>query len=346
MARLRARQFMYVQDLNHLQINFKDLDDILLKCGCIEYAWILHDKDKDEHGNLIRPHIHVDLKFNNPRDISSISQIFNDQDQYVQVIKGAHGWANMLAYLCHRTINSIAKYQYDPSEVHANFDYAARLKIIMQKAQHNKVSVKNEIERYANGEIKRDELIKLIGNFAFAKNKNLIDNIESLLLQQEYEEWVKKFHNSGKKMFVYWLWGEAGAGKSRVAKWLLEKREYAVLGDSRDPFEQYHGEHYIILDDFRPNEGLSYSDLLRVLDPYNFKGRVGSARYHSKLLSLAGVVITCPYSVKQFWETLRIPDRTIDTVDQLKRRVTVEVEITPPKASAIIKNGQRPKQLQ
>ena len=147
-------------------------------------------------------------------------------------------------------------------------------------------------------------------------------------------------------MFVYWLWGEAGAGKSRVAKWLLEKREYAVLGDSRDPFEQYHGEHYIILDDFRPNEGLSYSDLLRVLDPYNFKGRVGSARYHSKLLSLAGVVITCPYSVKQFWETLRIPDRTIDTVDQLKRRVTVEVEITPPKASAIIKNGQRPKQLQ
>lgn len=344
--RLRARQFMYVQDLNHLKINFKDLDDLLLKCGCREYAWILHDKDKDKHGNLIRPHIHVDLKFDNPRDISNISQIFNDKKQYVEIVKGSHGWDNSLAYLCHRTLNSITKYQYDPSEVHANFDYVARLESIMRKAQRNKTNVKSEIERYANGEIKINELKQMIGIFAFAKNKKLIDNIENLLLQKEYEEWVEKFHNSGKKMFVYWLWGDAGAGKSKVARWLLDKKEYAVLGDSRDPFEQYHGEHYIILDDFRPNEGLSYSDLLRILDPYNFKGRVGSSRYHSKLLSLAGIIITCPYNVKQFWENLRIADRTIDTVDQLQRRVTAEVQIVPANANAIIASGKRPKELQ
>ena len=113
--RLRARQFTYVQDLEHMKLKLDDineLDSVLLGSGCSEFAWILHDKDTDkETGETIRPHIHVDLKFDNPRDLSSISDLFKDEEQYVELIKGKYGWENSLAYLCHRTANSKEKYQ-------------------------------------------------------------------------------------------------------------------------------------------------------------------------------------------------------------------------------------------
>lgn len=48
--RIRARQFMYVQDLDHLKVKYEDLDKLLLQCDCSEYAWILHDKDVDKKG--------------------------------------------------------------------------------------------------------------------------------------------------------------------------------------------------------------------------------------------------------------------------------------------------------
>ena len=338
--RIRARQFMYVQDLDHLKVKYEDLDKLLLQCDCSEYAWILHDKDVDKKGKKIRPHIHVDLKFSNPRDLSSISELFKDEKQYVQILKGTYSWSNGLAYLCHRTAKSSKKFQYEFSEVHSSFDYPARVQEIIEKAEQKKTkaNAKHEIERFSAGEIDRNELERNLGVLESAKRVKLIDNIETMLLKKEHEKWVEERKKSGEKMFAFWFWGKAGVGKSQLARWLFDGQKYAVLGDSRDPFEQYHGEHYIILDDLRPNE-LAYSDLLRVLDPYNFDGKVGSARYHSKLLSVAGIIITCPYSPEKFWESTRIDDREVDTLEQLTRRV-IEIEVTAKKKSSIVKKDQ------
>lgn len=342
--RLRARQFTYVQDLEHMKIkldDINDLDNILLGSGCSEFAWILHDKDTDkETGEPIRPHIHVDLKFDNPRDLSSVSDLFKDEEQYVELIKGKYGWENSLAYLCHRTANSLEKYQYEFGEVHASFDYPTKVKEIIEKAERKqaKANIKTEINNFATGAITRSELEESIGVLESAKRAKLLDSIEAMLLKKEHEKWVEERKKSGEKMFTFWLWGKAGVGKSQLARWLFDGHEYAVLGDSRDPFEQYHGEHYIILDDLRPNE-LAYSDLLRVLDPYNFDGKIGSARYHSKLLSVAGIVITCPYSPEKFWENTSIADREVDTLEQLTRRI-IPLEVTAKKKSSIVKKDQ------
>lgn len=342
--RLRARQFTYVQDLEHMKIkldDLSDLDSVLLSSGCSEFAWILHDKDTDkETGENIRPHIHVDLKFDNPRDLSSVSDLFKDEEQYVELIKGKYGWENSLAYLCHRTANSKEKYQYDFGEVHASFDYPTKVKEIIEKAERKqaKANIKTEISSFATGSITRSELEENIGVLESAKRAKLIDNIETMRLKKEHEEWVKERKKSGKKMFTFWFWGKAGVGKSQLARWLFDDQKYAVLGDSRDPFEQYHGEHFIILDDLRPNE-IAYSDLLRVLDPYNFDGKVGSARYHSKLLSVAGIIITCPYSPEDFWNSTKIDDREVDTLEQLTRRI-IEVEVTKRKKTSAVKKGQ------
>ena len=331
---------MYVQDLDHLKVKYEDLDSLLLQCDCSEYAWILHDKDVDKKGKKIRPHIHVDLKFSNPRDLSSISELFKDEKQYVQILKGTYSWSNGLAYLCHRTAKSSKKFQYDFSEVHSSFDYPARVQEIIEKAEQKKTkaNAKHEIELFSAGEIDRSELERSLGVLESAKRVKLIDSIETMLLKKEHEEWVKERKKSGKKMFTFWFWGKAGVGKSQLARWLFDGRNYAVLGDSRDPFEQYHGEHFIILDDLRPNE-ITYSDLLRVLDPYNFDGKVGSSRYHSKLLSIAGIVITCPYSPQKFWKNTYIVDREVDTLEQLTRRI-IDFKVTEKKKSGVMQSNQ------
>ena len=99
----RARQFMYVQDLDHLKIKEGDLSKILKKSGALEWAYIDHDKDpkKDQEGKIIRPHIHAVLKYENPQKLSTIANLFNDQAQYVDVWKGRI--ANAYSYLLHET---------------------------------------------------------------------------------------------------------------------------------------------------------------------------------------------------------------------------------------------------
>ena len=78
---LRARQWMYVQDLNHLKVNLDDLINILEQSNSSEWAYIVHDEDLDENGELIRPHIHTVLKFTNPQNITQFTMKFKEKSQ-------------------------------------------------------------------------------------------------------------------------------------------------------------------------------------------------------------------------------------------------------------------------
>ena len=101
---VRARQFMYTQDIEHLPFKQEDLKELLEKSNAEQWAYILHDKDVNEKGEPIRPHFHVILKFKDAKTISRIAKLFNDQQQYVEV------WHNTInngySYLIHETTNA------------------------------------------------------------------------------------------------------------------------------------------------------------------------------------------------------------------------------------------------
>ena len=82
-----------------------------------KYAWILHDKDTDENGVLKDPHYHIYLEFPNARGLNSIADELGIAPNMVQIVRDKKG---LLAYLTHR--NSPEKWQYDDSEIHANFE--------------------------------------------------------------------------------------------------------------------------------------------------------------------------------------------------------------------------------
>ncbi len=85
-------------------------------------------------------------------------------------------------------------------------------------------------------------------------------------------------------MTTLWLYGKAGVGKTRLAEHMLKGKDYITLGSSRDHFQEYRGQRFVILNDLRPND-FEYSDLLRLLDPYQHDKAVPS-RYHDKRLNL------------------------------------------------------------
>lgn len=315
----RARQFMYVQDLDHLKVDEKDLSTILKQSGALEWAYIKHDKDpkKDKSGNIIRPHLHVVLKYENPQKISSVANMFKDQAQYVDIWRGRI--ANAYSYLLHETEEAQAqgKHVYKASDVVASFDFEARMKSIRAKVTKSPKFISSLIDQYAESKITYNELESQIGISQLARRKKLIDQITELRAEKEHEKWLQNF--KGKKMKAIWLFGPAGAGKSLLAEQILKDKQYSVLGSSRDYFQSYHGEHFVILNDLRPND-FSYSDLLRLLDPYQHD-KAAPARYHDKKLNLEEIIITTPYSPQDFYDHTFIDDRQVDTVEQLLRRI-------------------------
>lgn len=95
---------------------------------------------------------------------------------------------------------------------------------------------------------------------------------------------------------------------------------YFVTGARRDAMQDYEGQHLIIWDELR--DDVEYSELLRLLDPYNFDKAI-SSRYYNKNLMPDIVIITSPYSPDELYSVMRITDRKIDKVDQLVRRVPI-----------------------
>ena len=97
---------LYPDDPDHV----KAMDLIKKSYSC---AYILHDKDTTENGELKKPHYHVAFKFSNPRSKNALAKKLNVPDNYFGY------WDNgklMFGYLVH--FNDPDKYQYSINDVH------------------------------------------------------------------------------------------------------------------------------------------------------------------------------------------------------------------------------------
>lgn len=319
--KVRARQLMYVQQLTHLKIPLDDLPGFLNKLKTIEWAYIVHDKDKHHDGTSVTPHIHIVLKYMNPQVIDNIAQKFGDKPERFEVWKGKIN--NAYSYLLHRTDEARDKCQYSVKDVVASFDFEQRIKdieknIVKQKKALSSKAILQLIDTYAQSDIlDHESLIEKIGITEFAKKKTLIDNIDHVKLQKKHQQFLKDFE--GQQMTTYWLYGPAGVGKTTIAKVLTDPNNTAILGSSRDYFQAYRGENTVIINDLRPNE-FSYSDLLKFLDTTE-NDKMGPRRYHDIPLNLKEVYITTPYSPEDFYDETYISNRHVDTFEQLERRI-------------------------
>lgn len=332
----KCKNVMYAQKIDHLPA--KDLatlkDIIEQKVKPQKYAMILHDKETDAQGQPSTPDVHVMMTFSSARYPSAIAKLLCDKPQYVQV--WSRNEENGYAYLTHRTKQAQidGKYQYDPSEVVANFDYPAYLAKVQTKAaeaaKQKDLTAKNLLDAMYAGILSRDEVESRLTGSQLGFYKRQIDTVWSKVLQNRAAEWRKGMLDQGKQVTVVWIYGEAGAGKTSLARHYAAQsgQAYYMSGSSRDIFQSYAGEHTIILDELRPRN-LEYQDLLRMLDPFGLvEGTMAPSRYSDKALAADTIIITSPFSPLEFYWA-QFPDTCtqIDSFAQLARRISLTIQM-------------------
>lgn len=87
----------------------------------IDWAYILHDKDVDEKGELKKSHIHW-VGRATPRSLSVVSNFLGLPQNDIEVVKN---FDNMVMYLIH--LNDIDKFQYSPDDVETNLPNIGQL---------------------------------------------------------------------------------------------------------------------------------------------------------------------------------------------------------------------------
>lgn len=139
----------------------------------------------------------------------------------------------------------------------------------------------------------------------------------------EFRE-MKLKSDSNRSIKVVYITGEAGAGKTTIAKRYCEQHgySYCVSGSTRAPLQDYQGEDALILDDLRP-ETFSLADLLKLLDLHTASS--AGARYHDKWLEVRIIIITTVLPIESFY-CLMVGRE--EPFEQLKRRCRTMIHLT------------------
>lgn len=292
-----------------------------------KFAAILHDKDKTKDGELVASHMHIVLQFKNARSLNNLSKLINQEPQTMEKWDG--DVRNAYSYLLHRNSSSSYKHQYDVKEVISNFDYVELMQQIEESIEKNSkvkdhIVIKNYLDLLYQGVLTVKDINEQLTGSQLAKADQKIKIVHLKYLEKQADQWRTEKIKSGDPVVIIWIFGEAGTGKTELAKRYANNYSdsYYITGSSRDPFQLYNSENVIILDELRP-EIFEYADLLKLLDPYN-KSSLAPSRYFDKPILADVIIITSPYSPEKFYTVLiekKKINNNIDSIDQLARRI-------------------------
>lgn len=323
---------MYTQQLEHL--GFESVEALIRRIEAIapkEWALIVHDKDKDESGKAVKPHVHVVIHWSGSRHITAIAKDLNDSPQYLETWKGRRN--NAYLYLIHGTAGAVDKFQYAISDVRSNFDYDSYVKQEVESFnRRDKVNFTDKLDdlldRLDRLEISYREVQEQLSGSEYSKAYRKIDVVWKRVQERVADEWSAKMRADGKRVDVIYIYGKAGTGKTtralEIARNRYKEEEIYLSGSSRDPFQGYGQsgtfQKCLVLDELRPM-AFSYSDLLKMLDPY-IQGKVAVAsRYSDKYVMAETIIITTPYSPYEFYDEMCV-QQEIDEFEQFRRRIS------------------------
>lgn len=176
-ATAQRRKFdLVISDLSRCKSSISDFLGSLSKYGFLYYA-IVHDKDTDLQGALIRPHLHVVLvsikTLRVKQLIGIIADSFNTNDENIQV-QEVISLPGSIQYLLH--MNNKEKHQYDKSFIFTN-DTDNLEGYLIESASIDKLTTKGLLDMVLVQEYNRLDLIQAIGIGAYTHYHKVIDEL-------------------------------------------------------------------------------------------------------------------------------------------------------------------------
>ena len=298
-------QYWKYMDCNEIAVVISRIKSLSnLKSYCI----INHDKDILPSGETKPPHFHAILTFSNAKTIETIAKTVGVENQYVSKIRTTTKSARL--YLVHR--NNPEKYQYDPSEVYADFDYINYVDDCPVKQKRETIA-----ERIQTGEIKEYNLWQYITIDEYSKNKRYYQNC--------FEYRQNKIKGLDRNMECIFITGGSETGKTTYAKMLASQKGYHayISSGGKNPLDNYKGEECIILDDTR-SSSWSLTDFLKLTDNHT-DSLVGCRYYNKSIAECKLIIVTSVKSLDEFYENATKEDN--EPKIQLYRRFQMVIEM-------------------
>ncbi len=289
------------------------------------YAYILHDKDEytiedekknPEHraGTLKEPHWHIIIVFfdGQQQQLKYIAAWFKQPTNCVEKVK-SRKVEDAFAYLIHQ--NAPDKYQYEASEVKANFDYET---FIAQNAMF--LDRKDElIAQIASGKITRSNMTSHITSHEYTQYKRAIEDA--------FDYYDKANFTLDRNLDVIFVDGASGLGKTGIGKVFATQRGYSCFISSvgSDMFDGYANEEVVVFDDIRDDCGLTFAQFLKTID--NHTNSRGKSRFRNKNLTFCKTMfITTTLSMDEFLH--RLDPWKKENWKQFRRRCRLYITVT------------------
>ena len=264
------------------------------------YAAIIHDKDINENGEPVQPHVHIVIQLAYACNYSGVAAGLKMPVQTINKIHGTKLYGGKkvsdigkaLLYLTHK--NAPEKYQYSDELVVASPDWDWKSTRTKSEELARTENLGIIIEGIMNRTIIPANMTQHVSEEAFNKHKNAINNA------LEYVE-MQKAGEHHRNMQCIYIYGDKGCGKTTLAKQFCENLglSYFISGGSNDPFEGYAGQEVVILDDARP-DAFAPEEWLKILD--NNTNSLIKSRYHNKSINCKYIILTSTVSLIHFFD--------------------------------------------
>ena len=267
----------------------------------IEYAYILHENDVNEKGEVEQAHYHICMRKTNKTNFKfdMLKHAFP-----VGKIEQGRTWEYMLQYLLHK--NAPEKTPHSVDEIVTNID-GGTLDLYLKST----TSVKKRSALERNFDKLQDDILEykifqyqfreqLATNKMFRKLMAEFDTkIEKSFVAQKVG-WYEKYKHT-RSLEVIFIEGGGGCGKTALAIAYCQQRKwsYYIASDENDPMQDYASQDCLILDELR-DDTFSYSSFMRILNTYT--GTTVKSRYHNKAFTGEAIIIPSYLPLSEYYK--------------------------------------------
>ena len=267
----------------------------------IEYAYILHENDVNEKGEVEQAHYHICMRKTNKTNFKfdMLKHAFP-----VGKIEQGRTWEYMLQYLLHK--NHPERTPHTEQEIVTNIDMGT-LDLYLKSTP----SVKKRSALERNFDKLQDDILEykifqyqfreqLATNKMFRKLMAEFDTkIEKSFVAQKVG-WYEKYKHT-RSLEVIFIEGGGGCGKTALAIAYCQQRKwsYYIASDENDPMQDYASQDCLILDELR-DDTFSYSSFMRILNTYT--GTTVKSRYHNKAFTGEAIIIPSYLPLSEYYK--------------------------------------------